>query len=343
MKILVTGSAGFIGFHLVKSLVKDGENFVVGIDNINDYYDVNLKYGRLSECGIKEEDITENKMIHSSLYCNYDFGKIDLTDFIQLRILFQKYQFDYVINLAAQAGVRYSLENPHAYVYSNILGFVNILECCRHNEIKHLIYASSSSVYGVNNKIPFKESDLVDNPASFYAATKKSNELMAHSYSHLFNFPSTGIRLFTVYGAWGRPDMAPMIFAKSIREGRTIKVFNNGDMLRDFTYVDDVIKSIVLLLDKAPNKNSGSAFYQIFNIGNSKPVNLLTFIEAIEREMQKDARLEMYPLQSGDVKETYADITKLTRCIDYKPQIALTEGVKSFVEWFNSMEPAINS
>ena len=338
MKILVTGSAGFIGFHLVKALVENKENFVVGIDNINDYYDVNLKYGRLSECGIGKEDITENEVVHSSFYCNYDFGKIDLTDFIQLGVLFKKYQFDYVINLAAQAGVRYSLENPHAYINSNILGFVNILECCRHNNIKHLIYASSSSVYGLNNKIPFKESATVDNPASFYAATKKSNELMAHSYSHLFNLPSTGIRLFTVYGAWGRPDMAPMIFARSIREGRTIKVFNNGDMLRDFTYIDDVIKSIVLPLDKTPDKNSDSAFYQIFNIGNSKPVNLLQFIEAIEYEMQKDAHLEMYPFQSGDVKETYADISKLTRYIHYKPKTVLPEGIKSFIEWFNSME-----
>lgn len=336
MKILVTGSAGFIGFHVVKALVANQENFVVGIDNINEYYDIHLKYGRLSACGINEDEISPDKIVHSSEHSNYHFGQIDLTDFPRLLTLFCNYQFDYVINLAAQAGVRYSMKNPQAYVHSNLLGFTNLLECCSHTKIKHLIYASSSSVYGMNKKIPYEETDTVDTPVSFYAATKKSNELMAHAYSHLFSLPTTGVRLFTVYGSWSRPDMAPMLFANAILQNKPIKVFNNGDMLRDFTYVDDVAKSITMLLPKVPDKYADSPFYRILNIGNSQPVNLLDFIHTLEDEMQAKAQLQMMPFQSGDVKATYADVSKLVDCIGYRPDTPLREGIKSFVGWFNN-------
>lgn len=336
MKVLVTGAAGFVGFHLVKKLMKIENVEVIGIDNINDYYDVNLKYARLQNTGISQESLDCGDLIHSTVYDNYKFAKIDIADNLTLSHLFESNKFDVVVNMAAQAGVRYSIENPQAYVHSNITGFTNILECCRHNEVKHLVYASSSSVYGMNNVIPFVENDNVDYPVSFYAATKRSNELMAYTYSHLFSLPVTGVRLFTVYGPWGRPDMAPMLFAEAIEKGESIKVFNNGDMLRDFTYVEDIATGIVKLLSRAPSQATETPFYQIFNVGNSTPIKLLDFIETLEKTIGKKAKLEMLPMQAGDVKVTYADTAKLESYIGYKPTTLLTEGISSFVEWRKS-------
>ncbi len=334
MKILITGTAGFIGFHLVEKLVKHENTEIVGIDNINDYYDVSLKYARLAKCGIDKDSVGDNTLITSSVYPNYKFSKTDISDYQALSDLFRQQQFDVVINMAAQAGVRYSIENPHAYVQSNITGFTNILECCRHNQIKHLIYASSSSVYGMNNSIPFSEDDNVTYPVSFYAATKKSNELMAHTYSHLFQLPTTGVRLFTVYGPWGRPDMAPMLFAKAIYDKKPIKVFNHGNMLRDFTYVDDIAAGIIKLIDKLPDEGSEQPFYKIFNIGNSTPVKLINFITTLEEAIGKQAILEMLPMQPGDVEVTYADTAKLEKAVGYKPSTSLSEGINSFIDWY---------
>lgn len=331
MKILVTGAAGFIGFHLVNALINNG-HVVVGIDNINDYYDVNLKYARLKENGIKRELISENKkIINSTIHETYQFAKIDITDLKRLEELFEKEQFTHVINLAAQAGVRYSLENPHAYIQSNVVGFVNILECCRHNTIEHLVYASSSSVYGANAKIPFSEEDRVDHPVSLYAATKKSNELMAYSYSHLYNLPTTALRFFTVYGPWGRPDMAPMLFADAIMKGEPIKVFNNGDMKRDFTYIDDIVAGVIGVMNTIPNTQPKA---DVFNIGNSKPVDLMEFISCLENSLQKEALKEYYPMQDGDVKITFADTSRLNEKIKYEPKTDLSKGVINFVEWY---------
>ena len=334
MKILITGTAGFIGFHLVEKLVKHENTEIVGIDNINDYYDVSLKYARLTKCGIDKDSVRDNSPITSSVYPNYKFSKTDISDYQALSDLFRREQFDVVINMAAQAGVRYSIENPHAYVQSNITGFTNILECCRHNQIKHLIYASSSSVYGMNNSIPFSEDDNVTYPVSFYAATKKSNELMAHTYSHLFQLPTTGVRLFTVYGPWGRPDMAPMLFAKAIYDKKPIKVFNHGNMLRDFTYVDDIAAGIIKLIDKLPDEGSEQPFYKIFNIGNSTPIKLIDFITTLEEAIGKKAILEMLPMQPGDVEVTYADTTKLKKAVNYKPSTSLSEGIYSVIDWY---------
>lgn len=336
MKVLVTGTAGFIGFHIVSGLVKRQDIEVVGIDCINDYYDVNLKYARLAESGIAKDAVKYGFVSGSAIYPNYKFCRLDLTDKQALDRLFEEQKFDVVINMAAQAGVRYSIENPQAYIQSNVVGFSNILECCRHHQIKHLIYASSSSVYGMNNKIPFSEDDNVSYPVSLYAATKKSNELMAHTYSHLFKLPTTGVRLFTVYGPWGRPDMAPMLFAKSIYNGSPIKVFNHGNMLRDFTYVGDIVDGIVRLIDKLPNEDSEQPYYQIFNIGNSQPVKLLDFIETLEKAIGKKANLEMLPMQPGDVEVTYADTSKLEKAINYKPSTSLEKGISSFITWYNS-------
>ncbi|NDW08340.1 NAD-dependent epimerase [Dysgonomonas sp. 520] len=336
MKILITGTAGFIGFHLVEKLAKQDDIEIVGIDNINDYYDVNLKYARLKTSGIDKEKIACGSLVESSIHNNYSFLKLDLADYQSLQDLFKTQKFDIVINLAAQAGVRYSIENPHSYVQSNIVGFTNILECCRYNNIKHLIYASSSSVYGMNNDVPFSENDNVDYPVSFYAATKKSNELMAHTYSHIFHLPTTGLRFFTVYGPWGRPDMAPMLFAKAISEGKAIKVFNHGDMQRDFTFIDDIIAGVAGLIDKLPDEKSEHPFYQIFNIGNSSPVKLMDFISTLENAIGEKAILDMQPIPPGDVTITYADTTKLEKCINYKPNTTIEEGVSSFIEWYNS-------
>ncbi|UPT77161.1 NAD-dependent epimerase [Sulfurovum sp. XGS-02] len=331
MKILVTGTAGFIGFHLAKKLLERG-NEVVGLDNINDYYDVNLKYGRLKELGIDPSNIEENRPVTSSIFPKHTFIKLDLSDKDQMEALFKKEKFDAVCNLAAQAGVRYSLENPHAYIESNVQGFMNILEGCRENGIKNLSYASSSSVYGLNKEQPFKTTDQVDRPISIYAATKKSNELMAHTYSHLFGISTTGLRFFTVYGPWGRPDMAPMLFADAILHDRAIKVFNQGDMSRDFTYIDDIVDGCIKVIDN-PNEKD---LYQIYNIGNNTPVQLMDFIKALENSLGKEAKKEYLPMQPGDVKSTYADVSGLMTDFDYKPNTSIQEGVNKFAQWYRA-------
>ena len=313
MKILVTGAAGFIGYHLSQRLLGRGDE-VVGIDNLNDYYPVVLKEARLRE------------ITHPA----FRFVKMDIADREALPKLFEAEKFDAVVNLAAQAGVRYSIENPWAYVDSNLVGFVNILECCRHYPVQHLVYASSSSVYGGNEKTPFSEEDKVDNPVSLYAATKKSNELMASCYCKLYGIKATGLRFFTVYGPWGRPDMSPMLFASAISEGRPIKVFNNGDMMRDFTYIDDIIEGVVRVLDKAP------AMHEVYNIGCSNPVKLMDFISEIEGALGRPAEKIMLPMQPGDVYQTYADTTKLERDMGYKPSVTLHEGIGHFIEWYKS-------
>lgn len=334
-KILVTGAAGFIGFHLCKRLAEQG-NTVVGLDNINDYYDVNLKYARLNELGVNRADVEEFKdKVPSSIYTNLTFVRMNLEDREQLPALFQAESFDAVVNLAAQAGVRYSLENPMAYVDSNLVGFVNILECCRHHKIGHLVYASSSSVYGENEKVPFSEEDRVDYPVSLYAATKKANELMAHTYSHLYQLPTTALRFFTVYGPWGRPDMAPILFASAITEDRPIKVFNNGNMSRDFTYIDDIVQGIVITLNNPPSVEKEHPYYQVFNIGNGSPVSLMEFIETLESNLGRVADKKMLPMQPGDVPRTWAD-TKHLNALGYQSTTTITTGVAEFVKWYNN-------
>ena len=331
MKILVTGAAGFIGFHLIKALletgVSDSEYCIIGIDNINDYYDVDLKKERLRILGeIASPD-------------TFTFIKLDLADREAMSELFATHQFDTVVNLGAQAGVRYSIENPNAYIDSNVVGFVNILEGCRYHDIKHLIYASSSSVYGMNIKQPFTTADCVDFPISLYAATKKSNELMAHSYSHLYNIPTTGLRFFTVYGPYGRPDMAYFSFTKKILAGEPINVFNNGVMQRDFTYIDDIVNGIIRTINKAPSPQystvtTATAPYKIYNIGNNQPVTLRRFITAIEDACGKKAQENLLPMQAGDVPITYADIDELVEDIGFKPETSIEEGIKQFVDWY---------
>jgi UDP-glucuronate 4-epimerase len=338
MKILVTGTAGFIGFHLAKRLLLDGYE-VIGLDNINDYYDVRLKFARLAETGIIENKIEYGKFVQSKIFAKYRFVKLNLEDRENIEKLFETEQFDVVINLAAQAGVRYSIENPYTYIQSNLVGFMNILECCRHNKIKHLVYASSSSVYGNANKVPFSENDHVDFPVSLYAATKKANELMAHTYSHLYHLPTTGLRFFTVYGPYGRPDMAPILFAKAITEGKPIKVFNHGDLSRDFTYIDDIVEGIVRVLSDSRHcghdpQSTVSPYYRVFNIGNSQPVPLMNFIQTMESALGKKAILEMYPMQQGDVKTTYADTSELEKAVGYKPKMELKDGLGRFAEWW---------
>ena len=344
MKILVTGTAGFIGFHLVKALLERGDE-VIGIDNINDYYDVNLKYARLAETGIIREVITYNHAVQSTMYPDYQFFQLDLSDRSNLEQLFTAQKFDKVINLAAQAGVRYSLENPQAYIDANITGFLNILECCRYCNIKHLVYASSSSVYGNNSKMPLSTADSVDHPISLYAATKKSNELMAHTYSHLFGIPTTGLRFFTVYGPYGRPDMALFLFTKAILAGEPIQVFNNGEMKRDFTYVTDIVGGVVRVLDHVSQPDvdnltnpsvSKTAPYKIYNIGNSSPVRLMDFIEAIESKLGIQAIKEMLPMQPGDVPMTWADTEDLQKNLDYRPDMPIKEGVGKFIDWYKA-------
>lgn len=344
MKILITGTAGFIGFHLAKRLLERGDE-VVGIDNINDYYDVNLKYARLAETGISREAEKWHTPVQSTKYPSYMFVRMNLEDRDPLMALFEREKFDNVCNLAAQAGVRYSLENPYAYIESNIVGFVNILEACRHHAIRHLVYASSSSVYGNNSKMPLSTSDNVDHPISLYAATKKSNELMAHTYSHLFGLPTTGLRFFTVYGPWGRPDMALFLFTKAILENRPIQVFNYGKMVRDFTYIDDIVEGVVRVIDHpakpAPKgKNdvscSDTAPYKIYNIGNASPVSLMEYIAAIEAALGKTAEKKFLPMQPGDVPRTEADVTDLVRDLGYKPSTSVKTGIEKFTDWYKT-------
>uniref|UniRef100_A0AB33L0D3 NAD-dependent epimerase n=1 Tax=Tenacibaculum sp. Pbs-1 TaxID=3238748 RepID=A0AB33L0D3_9FLAO len=331
MKILVTGTAGFIGFHLSQKLLELGHT-VVGIDNINDYYDVNLKYARLKELGVERKSAeVYYKEITSSTSEKFKFIRLNLEDKKELFQLFTTESFDVVCNLAAQAGVRYSIENPNAYIQSNIVGFLNILESCRHHEIKHLVYASSSSVYGMNKKVPFSEEDIVDNPVSLYAATKKSNELMAHTYSYLYKIPTTGLRFFTVYGPWGRPDMAPILFADAILNDRPIKVFNNGDMERDFTYIDDIVEGVKRVIEKPVEERD---LYKVYNIGNNDSVELLEFITQIETSIGKEATKEMLPMQMGDVKKTWANVDGLIKDYNYSPNTSLSKGIKEFINWF---------
>ncbi|MGK0268032.1 MAG: UDP-glucuronate 4-epimerase [Paraglaciecola sp.] len=334
MKILVTGVAGFIGFHVTQYLLNRGDT-VIGIDNMNDYYDTNLKDGRLNV-------IAANKQSG-----NFTFINMDLADRTKMDSLFASSTFDKVVHLAAQAGVRYSIENPHAYVDSNLIGFMNILEGCRHNNVKHLVYASSSSVYGSNESTPFSVTDNVDHPVSLYAATKKANELMAHTYSHLYQLPTTGLRFFTVYGPWGRPDMALFKFTQAILNDEPIQVFNYGNHHRDFTYIDDIVNGVILSLDKtatanekwdgkSPDPSSSKAPWKIYNIGAHNPVNLLTFIETLEQALGKKAIKEMLPMQPGDVPDTYADVSALTQDMGYLPKTDLVTGIGKFVSWYRS-------
>lgn len=346
MKILITGTAGFIGFHLTKILLERGDD-VVGLDNINDYYSINLKYARLKETGIEKEEIKWGKLVQSNKHKNYKFIRINLEDREKIFQLFKNEKFDKVVNLAAQAGVRYSIENPFAYIESNIVGFINILEACRNNKVKHLVYASSSSVYGNNTKMPLSTSDNVDHPISLYAATKKSNELMAHTYSHLYGIPTTGLRFFTVYGPWGRPDMALFLFTKAILNGEHINVFNNGNMIRDFTYIDDITEGIKRVIDSPPTpqsqninlemcdpSTSSTAPYKIYNIGNSSPVQLMDFIKAIEKALGKKATMNLLPMQDGDVPKTHSDVADLIKNLGYKPEATIEYGVEKFIEWY---------
>ena len=326
MKILVTGTAGFIGYHLATKLLELGHE-VIGLDNINDYYDVNLKYARLEKLGIKKDEIEENRLVISSTNPNHKFIKTNLEDATTLNHLFETENFDAVCNLAAQAGVRYSIENPHAYIQSNIVGFINILEACKNFDVKNLSYASSSSVYGLNKSQPFKVEDKTDTPVSLYAATKKSNELMAHTYSHLYGIKTTGLRFFTVYGPWGRPDMAPMLFTDAILNDRAIKVFNHGNMSRDFTYVADIVDGIVKIIINPSD-------FKVYNIGSNAPVSLMEFIQTIEKAIGKEATKNFLPMQDTDVVSTYADVSGLMKDFDYKPDTSLEDGIYRFVKWY---------
>jgi len=344
MKILITGTAGFIGFHLANRLIQRGDE-VVGLDNINDYYDVNVKYGRLKYAGIDRDKITYNNKVCSRKHANYSFIKLNLEDQAGINALFTSEKFDKVCNLAAQAGVRYSLTNPHAYLNSNIVGFLNILEASRYNAIKHLVYASSSSVYGISEQIPFSTHNTTDHPISLYAASKKSNEMMAHTYSHLFKLPSTGLRFFTVYGPWGRPDMALFLFTKAILENKPIDVFNYGNMQRDFTYIDDIVEGIVRVIDNPPAGNvqwsgnqpdtaSSPAPYKLYNIGNNNSVQLMDFIKNIERKLGRKAVKNMLPMQAGDVPATWANVDDLVQELNYKPNTPVKEGIDKFIDWY---------
>lgn len=344
MKILITGAAGFIGSSVVRRLLERGDK-VVGLDNINNYYDVELKYRRLQESGIEKEEIGWYKLVQSRTEAGFRFVRMKLEDTQAMQMLFANERFDRVCHLAAQAGVRYSITNPRAYIESNIDGFFNVLECCRWNEVEHLVFASSSSVYGLNGQVPFSEKDSIAHPVSLYAASKKSNELMAHAYSHLYGIPVTGLRFFTVYGPWGRPDMSPFLFTDAILHDRPIKVFNGGDMLRDFTYIDDIAEGVMRCIDRVaapdpdwnaecPDPGCSTAPYRIYNIGNSEPVQLMDFITAIEDACGKKAVKEFLPMQPGDVYQTNADTSVLQRDMGYKPSKDIREGVKETVRWF---------
>lgn len=331
MKVFLTGAAGFIGMHTALRLLERGDE-VVGIDNLNDYYDVSLKQARLARL---------------TSHPNFRFAQIDVADRLAVANLFAQEVFQRVIHLAAQAGVRYSLENPHAYIQSNLVGFTNILECCRYGKVEHLVYASSSSVYGGNTKLPFSEHDNIDHPVSLYAATKKSNELMAHTYSHLFGLPTTGLRFFTVYGPWGRPDMALFLFTKAILDGKPINVFNHGNMMRDFTFIDDIVEGMIRVLDKPaaadpdfnanqPDPGTSNAPYRVFNIGNNQPVKLMKYIEALEAALGKTAEKNFLPMQPGDVPATFADTTELDAWVGFKPNTSVDDGVARFVNWYRN-------
>ncbi len=347
MKILVTGTAGFIGSHLAIKLLERGDE-VVGLDNINDYYDRQVKYGRLQRGGIIDtleegETIPYGKLLTSTTHKNYKFIKLNLEDKEAMMELFENEQFDAVCNLAAQAGVRYSLTNPDAYMGSNIIGFMNILEACRHHNVNNLSYASSSSVYGLNEELPFSTSHNVDHPISLYAASKKSNELMAHTYSHLFGIATTGLRFFTVYGPWGRPDMALFLFTKAALEGNTIDVFNNGEMLRDFTYIDDIVEGVIRVIDNPASSHPNwdhkdpsisTAPYKVYNIGNNNPVKLMDFITAIENKLGRTIEKNMMPIQPGDVPATYADVNDLVEDLGYKPDTPIQKGIDNFIDWY---------
>ena len=346
-KVLITGMAGFIGHHLAKLLVKSNYE-VVGLDNINDYYDQQLKFARLKDLGFETDAIEYNKL---QKLLGISFIKLDLKDLENLKALFREQQFDYVVNLAAQAGVRYSLENPHAYVDSNITGFLNILESCRAFPVEHLLFASSSSVYGLSEDIPFQEDNCTDHPLAMYAVSKKANEMMAHSYANLYNIPSTGLRFFTVYGPWGRPDMALHIFTKAIIEDKEFEVFNNGNMSRDFTYVGDIVESIKRLIPlapkaynpefnpKKPTSSKSTKPYQLFNVGNNSPVALMDFIKAIEKTLGKKGKMVFKPMQPGDVQSTYANVESLFNYINFKPETNLEEGIKEFVKKYLELHP----
>lgn len=344
MKILVTGSVGFIGYHLIKKLMAEDVE-LVGLDNINDYYDVRLKYGRLEDCGIDRERIHYNHLCTSTIYPGYRFIKLNLEDKDAVYELFEQEKFDKVCHLAAQAGVRYSLQNPHAYINSNILGFLNILEACRHYHTDYLVYASSSSVYGLNENMPFSTRQNVDHPLSLYAATKKSCELMAHNYSHLYGISTVGLRFFSVYGPWGRPDMALFKFTKNIKEGIPIDIYNHGQLERDFTYISDIVEGIVRVMEKPPqgipgwsgkqpDPSTSKAPYRLYNIGNGTPVRLMDFIEAIEEGLGKTAQKNMLPMQPGDVPATWADCRDLQEDFDYSPNTPVKEGINKFLEWY---------
>lgn len=343
-KILVTGTAGFIGFHLTKRLAEEGFE-VVGLDIINDYYDINLKYARLNFLGIDKDLILLNQKTPSSIYSNLKFLQADLADHEYIVEMMQSESFDYVVNLAAQAGVRYSIDNPLAYTHSNIDGFLSILEGARHSKVKHLVYASTSSVYGLNTSMPLKETTPTEHPMALYAATKKANEMMAHSYSHLFDLPTSGLRFFTVYGPWGRPDMALFLFAEAMRKGESINVFNHGKMIRDFTYVDDIVESIRRLIVRPPTRNNewdggvpridkSSAPYRIFNIGNGSPVELMRYINAVEAALGIEGKYNMMDIQPGDVPATHADTSALEEYISFRPQTTIELGVSKFIEWY---------
>ncbi|SFB56511.1 NAD-dependent epimerase [Algoriphagus aquimarinus] len=344
MKYLVTGTAGFIGFHVAQQLLERGDE-VVGLDIINDYYDINLKYARLAHMGIQRDHVKKGEMVQSDTISGYRFIQLDLSVKDPLVDLFAQEKFDVVIHLAAQAGVRYSLSHPEVYIESNIVAYLNILEACRFHPVKHLVYASSSSVYGSNEKMPFSTSDSVDHPISLYAASKKSNELMAHTYSHLFNIPTTGLRFFTVYGPWGRPDMALFLFTEAILKDEPIQVFNYGNMKRDFTYIDDIVKGVIKVADRPaspnaefdsqnPDPGSSKAPYKVYNIGNSSPVLLMDYIHAVEKGLGKEAKMNMLPLQPGDVPASHAEVSDLVRDTGYKPDTPIDQGVKSFTDWY---------
>lgn len=332
MKILVTGAAGFIGSATIKALMEKGYE-IIGIDNLNDYYDPELKLARLASTGIDRATLTAEGVAESDTYSGYRFMRLDLADREGIDKLFDREEIDGVINLGGQAGVRYSLVNPYAYIESNVVGFLNILENCRRHPVNHLVYASSSSVYGMRSDMPYRESDKTDTPVSLYAATKKSNELMAYAYSHLYGIPATGLRFFTVYGPWGRPDMAPYLFLHAVMEGKPIRVFNHGDMQRDFTYIDDIVEGVVRVLEHAPD---GEDPHRVYNIGHSEPVELMDFIRTIEQVSGKKAIMQMEDMQAGDVVCTYADTTHLEEDFDFHPQIGVEEGIRRYYEWYKS-------